>query len=157
MRRKTFMARRFRAVPWRLALVLALCSGCGKEAPPPILPAQGVVLLNGAPLPNAQVRFVPKIGFGSDFIATGVTDDAGHYQLTCHGQEGACAVENTVTVTEAEIPTRLKGEDKQVELIAYMRTLKNRPIPKDYGTLGQTPLKVTVVEGQQDYKLELKR
>lgn len=153
------MERRPRAdAAWRLALVLALGGGCSKAAPPPqIVPAKGVVLLNGSPLTNAQVRFIPSIGFGVDYIATGVTDDAGRYELTCHGQPGACAAENTVTVSEADIPSHLQGEDSQAELAAYLRTLTNRPIPKLYTTPVQTTLKVTVTAGQEEYTLEMKR
>ena len=155
---KTSPMERTRDAAWCLVLVLALSGGCSKVAPPPsIVPAKGIVLLNGAPLAKAQVRFIPNIGFGADYIATGVTNDEGRYELTCHGQSGACAAENTVTVSEADIPPKLQGEDSQAELAVYLRTLTNRPIPKLYTTPVQTPLKVTVTEGQEEYKLELKR
>lgn len=137
--------------------IAILSQGCRKEAPPPIVAAQGVVLLNGAPLPTAQVRFIPQIKFGPQFIATGVTDAQGRYSLTCNAQPGACAVENTVTVNEADIPARLQGENVQRELATYLQSLKNRPIPQNYGTPVTTPLSVKVTEGQSEYKLELKR
>jgi hypothetical protein len=131
--------------------------GCGKEAPPPIVPAQGVVLLNGAPLAKAQVRFIPQIKFGPEYIAGGVTDEQGRYTLQCNGQSGACAVENTVTVSDADIPPKLLGENAQRELAVYLQSLKNRPIPQNYGSPVTTPLSVKVSEGQSEYKLELKR
>jgi len=141
---------------WGIAVAI-LCQGCRKEAPPPIVAAQGVVMLNGAPLPTVQVRFIPQIKFGPQFIATGVTDAQGRYSLTCNGQPGACAVENMVTVSEAEIPAKLQGENAQRELATYLQALKNRPVPQNYGSPATTPLSVSVTEGQSEYKLDLHR
>ena len=137
--------------------IAILSVGCRKEAPPPIVPAGGVVLLNGTPLAKAQVRFIPQIKFGPEFIAKGDTDEQGRYTLQCNGKQGACAVENVVTVTESEIPSRLLGESAQAELSVYLRSLKNRPIPQNYGSPATSPLHVTPAEGQTEYKLELKR
>jgi len=140
---------------WLVAAVLL--GGCGKGSPPPIVPAGGIVLLNGAPLPKAQVRFIPMIEFGAEYIATGVTDDKGRFTLTCHGEPGACAIENHVTVSEADIPVQLRGENAQRELAAYLRSLPNREIPRKYSSVMETPLRVTVTADQGDYKLELQR
>ena len=115
------------------------------------------MLLGGAPLPNAQVRFIPSISLGAEYIATGVTDTQGHYRLECNGQPGACATDHIVIVTEADIPVELQSENKQRELAVFLKSLKNRPIPKNYSTLVSTPLRVTVTEGNPEYKLELKR
>jgi hypothetical protein len=139
-----------------IALALFI-PGCGKEPPPAIVPVQGAVLLNGAPLPNALVRFVPIIGYGSEYIASGITDDQGRFTLQCNGEQGACATETMVLVTEAPIPRKLQGENAQRELGVYFQSLKNRPIPKNYGTPVSTPLKTTVSQGQPHMKLELKR
>ncbi len=138
-------------------VLLQFCAGCGKEDPPPIVPAKGVVLLGGKPLPTAQVRFIPQIGFGAQYIATATTDDQGRFTLQCSGQPGACAVENMVTVSEADIPPKLQGEGAQRELANYLRSLKNRPIPRNYASPASSPLRVTVSEGQEEYVLELRR
>jgi hypothetical protein len=146
---------RFKAL-W--CIVFALCSGGGGKAPPPpIVPASGVVLLNGAPLPHASVRFIPNIKFGAQYIATGVTDEQGNYALQCNGQPGACATENTVTVTEADLPSHLKGESSQGELAIYLRSLQNRPIPRLYASAVSSPLRFTVTDEQSQYNIELKR
>lgn len=136
---------------------LLVLEGCGKEPPPPIAPAHGIVLINGAPLPNAQVRFIPQIDHGPEFIASGVTDEEGRFTLQCNGQPGACATENIVIISEADLPSELMGEDKQRELAAYRRALKNRPIPQLYATPVNTPLRVNVTEEQAEHQLELKR
>jgi hypothetical protein len=136
--------------------ILLLTNGC-KEPPPAILSAHGIVLLDGAPLPKANVRFIPQSKVGPEFIATGVTDDLGKYTLQCNGQPGACAGENIVLVAEGDIPKELQSETAQRELAAYLRTLKNRPIPPTYSSPVSSPLHAAVIEGQPEYKLELKR
>jgi hypothetical protein len=45
----------------------------------------------------------------------------------------------------------------QRELAAHLKSLKNRPIRQNYSTLVGSPLRITVSEGQPEYKLELKR
>jgi hypothetical protein len=137
-------------------LALAGLIGCGSK-PPVIVPVEGVVLLNGTPLPNAKVRFFPTLEKSSDYLAQGVTDDNGHFTLTCHGQPGACAVENVVTVAEDDIPEHLTPESARAELQVYLKGLKNRPIPPQYRDASGTPIRVTVSADQREYKLDLKR
>jgi hypothetical protein len=139
-----------------LMLCALLSSGCGKS-PPAIVPAQGIVLVEGVPLPSVKVRFIPKIDNGGEYIAQGVTDKTGRFTLTCKGQPGACAGENLVTVCEADIPSHLKSENAQAELAAYMRSLAGRPLPEQYTNLADNPLTVTVTSDQEEYKLNLER
>ena len=140
------------------AAVLFL-SGCSTSAPP-IVPAEGVVLLNGQPLPNAQVQFIPTAqGLGPEYIATGTTDEKGRFTLICKGQTGACACENRVTVADASPPEKARGQsgEAQAEMSRYYAGLKNRPIPADYANAAKSPLVVKVDAGQAEYNLELKR
>ena len=95
------------------AVVVALLAGCGKAPPPPIVEVEGVVRLDGRPLNRAQVRFLPLIDYGPEYVASGVTDEAGRFKLTCNGQPGACAGENRVLVTEADIPRPLQGKARR--------------------------------------------
>lgn len=142
-----------------LALAAGVLTGCAK-VPPQIVPAEGVVLLNGQPLPNADVRFVPMIqGFGAEYIAAGTTDEQGRFKLTCNGRPGACACENRVTVSEAPLPDKLRGMSAESQMAAsrYLAALKNRPIPERYANLAQSPLVVTVAPGQTAYDLKLDR
>jgi hypothetical protein len=147
-----------RRVPLAICAALALLvPGCGKPKPPPIVEVAGVVRLDGKPLKNVVVRFVPVNDFGPDYLASGVTDESGRFTLMCNGQSGACAGENRVTVSEADIPARLKGEDlkTQAELARYLQSLGGRPLPPQYSNLAQTPLTVTVTADQREYVLEL--
>jgi hypothetical protein len=143
-------------------LVVILCAilhvGCGKTlpSPPPIVEVEGVVLLDGKPLNNVEVRFVPVVSCGVQYIARGVTNQQGQFTLTCKGQPGACACENRVLVLEAPLPAELKGENAQRQLIKYLKSLGDRPPPR-YANLAESPLTANVEAGKKEYKLELNR
>ena len=141
-----------------LVLAFGLCGCAG--SPPPVVPVEGTITLNGLPLADAEVQFVPMTGFGAEFIARAVTDKDGRFKLeTNNGQAGACACLNRVTVTEGPIPDGMRGQsaEAQVRASKYLAGLKNRPIPPTYGTLATSVLEVTVVTGQTEYPLKLSR
>lgn len=144
-----------RFICWAIAAAVLL-PGCA-EPPPPIVEAQGLVRLDGAPLKKVEVRFIPMIDNGVEFIAKGITDDEGRFTLTCKGQSGACACGNQVVIVESEFPARLKSETKQNELADYIKSLGGRPLPQKYSNLVETPLVVNVMPGQKDYLFDLKR
>lgn len=150
------MARIARAAVAAAALAVLLPAGCQKT-PPPIVAAEGVIRLDGKPLGKAQVRFIPVDGYGVEYMAVGVTDEAGRFQLICNGRPGACACENRVLVTEADIPPRLQSENAQAELAQYLDSLGGRPIPPRYGNLADSPLDAKVAAGRTDYDFDLTR
>ena len=141
-----------------LAAALALV-GCNK--PPALVPVSGTVTLDGNPLPNAEVRFIPIWDdLDGNYIASGITDDEGKYVLRLPGQteSGACACENRVTVFEGPIPDEIRdSKNEQVAATRFLESLPNRPIPKDYTRVADTPLKVTVSADQSVYDLDMKR
>jgi hypothetical protein len=136
-----------------------LLGGCGKDPPPPIVQAEGTILLDGKPLNKAEVRFIPVDEVGAEYIAKGVTDEQGRFKLMCKGQPGACAGENYVIVKEADIPARLRSESAQKELDEYLnKTLGNRPIPAKYSNVANSPLRATLsTDSKTHYFFELKR
>jgi hypothetical protein len=143
-----------------LGVVLAL-PGC-RKVPPPVADAEGTVLLDGKPLPQAHVEFVPELSnFGAEMISTAVTDDQGHFHLTCtyKDQPGAVVGKHHVIVMEPPTPEEFRSQDPQVQAKRdqYQAKLKNRPIPTDYGTLSTTPLVVEVKADQKSYELRLTR
>lgn len=138
-------------------VVVSLLAGCGKAPPPPIVAVEGVVRLDGKPLNKAQVRFIPMIDYGAEYVATAVTDETGHFTLICNGRPGACACENRVLVVESDIPKELQGENAQLELARYFRSLGGRPIPEKYADLTQSPLSITVTPDHGPYTLDLVR
>ena len=151
------MIRRFFPIA-ALAVIASSLAGCSKT-PPPIVAVEGRVTLNGKPLPKAEVRFYPMIGFGGEYIAVGETDEDGRYKLTCLDQAGACACENRITITEAPLPDEYRGmsAEAQAKTAKYLAAMKNRPIPGIYATLAQSPLKVDVTADRKDYDFALTR
>ncbi len=61
-----------------IALGGLLLAGCGPSSDvPKLAPVHGVVTMDGKPLANATVRFIPESGRPS----VGVTDEQGRYEL----------------------------------------------------------------------------
>jgi hypothetical protein len=141
-------------------LVAGALAGC-KPVPPPVVEAEGTVTLDGAPLPFAYVQFVPDLKhFGAELNSGGLTDEQGHFVLTCvtRSQPGAVVAKHHVLVTEST-PADMRGMDEksQERLAAYQAKLKNRPIPGVYATLSKTPLEIEVKSDQKTYDLKLTR
>lgn len=137
--------------------LFALAAGCGGSTHPPLTQAAGVVTINGRPLPNATVSFIPLDKENTAGVANGVSDDQGRFRLTTAGKPGAAVGRHKVTVTEGPEPEDLRDESKQAEYRRYQAGLKNRPIPPQYGNPTQTPLEVTLAADQPEIKVELKR
>ena len=125
-----------------------------------MLEAGGVVTLNGSPLPNASVRFIPMFeGFGAEVIAEAVSDDDGKYSLVCLGTNGACVGKHRVIIEEGPLPKDALGESAraQMAMSRFLQNLPNRPIPSEYSNLVQTPLTVEVMPDKATYNLNLQR
>jgi hypothetical protein len=103
-----------------------------------------------------QVIFYPMIDYGAEYIAKGVSDAKGRFELTCKGQPGACACENRIIVKEAPTPAHLRSEKAQVEMAAYFQALGDRPLPVRYANVASSPLILVVRPGQKEYILDLK-
>jgi hypothetical protein len=100
-------------LPCWLAIVLAVptVSGCGGGGNPKTYRVQGTIKLNGQPLPNASVTFVPVGGNGKQ--AVGTTDDAGSYMLGTYATgDGAVAGDYKVVVKYTEVPEVELAVDK---------------------------------------------
>ncbi|MFN5532968.1 MAG: hypothetical protein ACK5F7_20500 [Planctomycetaceae bacterium] len=86
------LSRRFAAV---LSLALLTLVGCGGSDAPPLGQVEGVVTMDGKPLPGVIVVFKPEKGRP----ATGQTDAEGKYKLTYRaGVPGAKTGPNTVSM-----------------------------------------------------------
>ncbi len=141
-------------------VVLAAVSflvGCSK-APPKIVPVSGTVTLDGKPLANVEVRFIPTVpGLDGNMVGSAVTDDDGKYTLRLPGktESSACACDCKITVNEGPIPDDIRGD--QMAETNFLKNLKNRPIPKAFTRMADTPLAVSVTADQTDYPIELSR
>jgi hypothetical protein len=139
-------------------VVLALsAAGCGAKRPI-FTPAEGTVTLDGRPLPYARVEFVPLLkGFGAEFNSVGITDEHGHFTLSCGGQAGAAVAKHRVVVQEGPLPPQARGQSEEAQnaFAEHMAKMKNRPIPPRYGSVVSTPLELEVTAGQSTYNLVL--
>jgi hypothetical protein len=88
------------SMPRFLILLTALLLGCSSSDAPELASVTGTVILDGKPLPNIGVVFLPK---GSGPIASGNTDANGRFTLTTISpNDGASVGEHTVVFGAAE-------------------------------------------------------
>ena len=117
--------------------MMVLLVGCS-DAPtdlPKLGKVSGVVTLNGKPLPNAIVSFIPFKGAPS----AAITDAEGKYVLHYkNGELGAAIGEHRVEVSTDLEGTKKKGDEK---------------VPANYNT--QTTLLLNVKEGENTHDLTL--
>ena len=82
-----------------LVLLPLLAVGCGNEN---LATVTGTVTLDGEPLPNAFITFVPQGETGS--TSFGKTDEDGAYEMVFSDtQAGAWVGENVVRITTADV------------------------------------------------------
>ncbi|MCG6157995.1 carboxypeptidase-like regulatory domain-containing protein [Rubinisphaera margarita] len=120
--------------------LLVGCGGGGSSDQPELGKVSGTVTMDGQPLSNVTVTFVPQSGAPS----FGVTDESGKYELTYSGSEkGAAIGEHKVSITT---PTEGPPEPGYKD-----------PVPTKYNE--NTTLTATVVAGDNpsiDFALDSK-
>ncbi|TWT31597.1 carboxypeptidase-like regulatory domain-containing protein [Blastopirellula retiformator] len=94
---------------WLIVGLLAFSFGCsGDSIDPEYKPVTGTVTLDGQPLANAQVSFVP---FEAGSSGAGFTDQDGVYRLYYAARRpGAKMGENKVFITKEKPLTSKRGE-----------------------------------------------
>src|SRR5262249_46350168 len=142
------------------AALLGAAAGCG-NTPPRIVEAEGVLTLDGRPLPFATVEFIPELkGFGAEYNSAAEADENGRLALVraYKRQPGAAVATHRVVVTDTT-PRDVRGTDadSQARAAKYQASLVNRPIPPEYGNFTRTPLRVTVEKGKKTYDVALVR
>ena len=125
------------------SLLLVFLSGCGG----PVFEyaqVEGTVTLNKKPLEGVMVRFYPISDRKEQLpVATGMTDAAGNYTLTCRkDQPGALVGPNRVVVAWPSRDLREVGRDGQP------LPPPSAIIPLHYTVASDTPLKVEVKAGE---------
>jgi hypothetical protein len=137
-----------------LVLVAAL-AGCGGSRTTPV---EGVVLLDGKPLPNASVQFVPQ-GAGRD--ATGQTDASGAFSMsTSQPGDGVVPGEYKVVISPPlGTPDlgRYASSEEAMAAAAKAPPPKASSFPQQYTRPDQTPLTQKVpVSGKVTFELKSK-
>jgi hypothetical protein len=139
-------------------LALALLSGvpgCSGKSFSINDQVEGTATLDGAPLTNVFVQFVPDIDpkFQAP-TAEGFTDDKGHFQLTFNQQKpGAVVGKNYVVVFRGRAAAGgADDRDPQARPVAT-----GPAVPDAYRLAAKTPLFVNVTADQHNYELKLSR
>lgn len=146
-----------------LAGVLLVAGGCGKK----LVPVEGVVTLDGKPVPGAEVNCIPLSG---GFPAIAETDDQGVFRIATTNQgQGVTPGEYRVMITCEEPPPPMfrtspneSGEDIKKKMTAELEKRKKSKraavtIPAVYGDQGRSPLILKVPpEGKVEFKLDSK-
>lgn len=86
---------RLSAASLAAVLCISMLVGCG-ESGPPLGKVTGKVTMDGKPISNAIVSFVPIDGSRS---SSAMTDDSGTYRLSFVDREGALIGEHKVSIT----------------------------------------------------------
>lgn len=136
------------------ALGLALLGGVltltGCSRGPQLGQVEGDVRLNGKPLANVMVKFEPDVNQGAKGPSSwAITDDKGHYRLTCENKkEGAVVGWHKVVLEDLSVD---RPTDREA---AEGRPRKKPPrFPDEYSQSIKTPLKYEVKPGPQQIDL----
>ncbi|MEZ6132139.1 MAG: carboxypeptidase-like regulatory domain-containing protein [Planctomycetaceae bacterium] len=119
-------------------LALSLClvmAGCGGASGPDIASVEGTVTMDGQPLANASVVFIPENGRPGGAW----TDSSGHYVLNFSGErQGAIPGKNTVRISTY----REGGQNED----GTMAESQKETVPAKYNA--QSELTFTVEDGK---------
>ena len=133
------------------ALLIAV--GCSKSEPMNEQ-VEGTVKLDGAPLANVVVEFVPNLKQDTQApISTATTDASGHFQLMCANEKpGAIIGPHNVL-----IHGRRGGDSANNEMDAQptKSNTGNPTIPTIYQSAAKTPIKVDVTASQHSYEINV--
>jgi hypothetical protein len=124
-------------------VLLAVAGGCGKTWSLNDS-VEGTVTLDGTPVPNVAVQFVPDDPKTQGPSSNGTTDDKGHFQLTCeNGKPGAVVAKHNVVVLVGRTDTGAPAS-----AVA---------IPAVYKFAAQTPCQINVTANEHTYDVKLTR
>lgn len=129
--------------------LISITAGCG-AAGPEFAPVRGVVTVDGKPMSQLSVRFMPDPDKGNDnsAVSSGETNDAGEYELKYYykRQEGLGAAIGW---------HRVVIEDMRFSAVPQGGKLPPTIVPANYGSPAMTPLRIEVVPGDQEAPLEI--
>jgi hypothetical protein len=132
------------------ALVLPTATGCGSS--PQFVEVSGVVKLDGKPMPDALVEFLPDPEKGTHGPrASGKTDTEGRFRLVRDDERvGAVVGFHRVLIQDARTfpPTRRESGGK-------LPVMPHSRISERYATASDTPLRQEVKAEPQNITLEL--
>jgi len=128
-----------------IVLLVASAAGCGKKGPA-VEFVEGIVLIDGQPLAEANVGFSPQSPQG--LAGVGKTDARGIFRLTATrgGRATAGVPIGEYTVTVSKIEFDLKGQPPPADG-DYSNIPVKSLVPEAYSLNGFSPLEATVTPG----------
>lgn len=129
--------------------------GCG-DGKPRNFTVSGRVTLDGQPLADASVAFVPD---GNGQPAHGQSDKDGVYTLATGMQPGVGPGRYKIVVTKDELPPMDPSWTPQQKMEARLKASKSPGkslVPKAYTAAATTPLTCTVPVAEGKFDVELK-
>jgi hypothetical protein len=148
-----------------IALTGLLAAGCARG--PEFVAVEGTVTLNGKPLPEVEVVFLPDSGAGNPGPRSAAyTDQQGRYKLFCDqsgrtgtvaGPTRVCVIDITAVVSLADMPGAWRP-------VVFRGRRDGRPgattrtrsrVPPAYGSVARTPLRVVVAPGQTVFDFDI--
>lgn len=135
--------------PTLLAALLLGLVGCAKE--PEISTVTGQLLLNGKPLANILITFIPeRSGANSAVRSMGITDAEGKFKLQTEAQTpGALLGPHKVILEDMAIHNAPRSENGTVLELPPPR------FPDRYKSILHSPLKAEITPGANNLKLEI--
>lgn len=143
-----------------LAIALTPLLGCGRNSPPATV--EGNLRLNGKPLDNCLVTFLPEPGQGTKGShSAGVTDRRGAYRLRFDNQqEGAAVGRHRVTVQDLSASTGVVRRDhgtmdEHTNESTPPPPVRRSRVPEQYMSPRDTPLRKEVKAGHQVVEVDI--
>jgi hypothetical protein len=146
----------FRLLGCVFAALPVFVLGCGNGASGYNNSVEGVVTLDGQPLGNVVVSFVPNSPSEAQSpVSTARTDEQGRFKLQCKrngstDEPGAVLGTHIVLVTEQMTERNTNRDDT-----AAKGPASKKKVPSRYGFPGTTPLTLEVTAEKHDYPLSL--
>lgn len=131
---------------WFAALVVAFVAGCGQSGPE-LFPVQGQVTLDGRPLADAGVMFLPA-DMGPS--ASGTTNSDGHFELMTVNRIGAIRGNHHVAIAKRKYVGVKPGEEP---VPGGLRA--EWYSPNKYANPTTSGLSAEVGEGDNEFQFEL--
>jgi len=141
------------------ALIAAIAVGCG-ESGPTLVPVEGILTLDGKPLEEATVSFMPDPSNTEVTAGMGLTEEDGKFYARHNGRYGLAVGRYKVTFSKtaepppgAKIPAGMENDPLQQEFLG----LRKQTLPKKYTDLQKATEVVEVKNGENNvYKFDLK-
>ena len=118
---------------------------------------EGTVKLDGAPLANVVVEFVPNLKSTTQApVSSATTDASGHFKLICANQKpGAVVGKHNVLIRVGRGGGNGGAEEMDAPAAAPQSNAKRPTIPADYTSAQKTPIKIEVTADKHSYDVNI--